>query len=42
MIKLILVIAVFVLGVVAHIYELRHETEEDKRKKRWMFDRGFY
>ena len=42
MIKTILIVAVFLLCVVGHIYELRHETEEDKRKKMWMFDHGFY
>lgn len=42
MIKGILVVAVFILCVVGHVYEICHETEEDKRKKMWMFDHGFY
>lgn len=42
MIKGILVVAIFILCVVGHVYEIRHETEEDKRKKMWMFDHGFY
>ena len=42
MIKEILIWSVVFLCVVCHVYELRHETEEDKRKKMWMFDHGFY
>lgn len=42
MIWIIITSALMVLGVVGWVYELRHETEEDKQWKMWKFNHGFH
>lgn len=38
----ILLVSLLLLGFVGWIYEIRNETEEDKKKKLWLFKHGFY
>ena len=39
---ILLTIILFGFVVTAWIYELQTESEEDKRKKTWLFDHGLY
>jgi Na+/proline symporter len=38
----ILMIILVLLGVIGWIYEIRNETEEDRIKKKWLFEHGLY
>ena len=38
----ILLVSLLLLGFVGWIYEIRNETEEDKKKKLWLFEHGLY
>ena len=39
---MIITMILFLLCIVGEIYEIRNEDDEDRRKKVWLFDRGFY
>ena len=39
---LMMSVILFTLGLIGWIYEIRTETEEDKRKKMWLFTRSLY
>lgn len=39
---MIITTILLILGTVAEIYEIRNETEEDKKKKIWLFEHGLY
>jgi hypothetical protein len=39
---MIIITALLILGTVAEIYEIKNETEEDKKKKIWLFEHGLY
>lgn len=38
----ILIITLSVLNFIGWIYEFRNESEEEKRKKVWLFESGLY
>ncbi len=38
----ILMIILMLLSVMGWIYEMRTETEDDKKKKMWLFDHDLY
>ena len=42
MAEVILFVILFVPGLIGWIYEIRNETEEDKKKKIWLFEHGLY
>lgn len=42
MAEAILFVILFVPGLIGWIYEIRNETEEDKKKKIWLFEHGLY
>ncbi len=37
-----LMIILMLLSVIGWIYEMLTETEDDKKKKMWLFDHGLY
>ena len=37
-----LLVILLLLGIISSIYEIRNKTEDDKKKKIWLFDHGFY
>ena len=39
---IILLVSLLLLGFIGWIYEIRNEDDEDKRKKLWLFNHGFY
>lgn len=36
------IVVLTLLGTIGSIYEMRNETEEDKKKKMWLFEHGLY
>jgi len=39
---IILIVALTLLCIIGSIYEMRNETEDDKKKKIWLFEHGLY
>jgi len=39
---IILIAVLTLLGIISSIYEIRNETEDDKKKKKWLFEHGLY
>ena len=38
----ILIAILTLLVIIGSIYEIRNETEDDKKKKTWLFEHGLY